>query len=158
MIDPQAYGPEIAGILALPPDEARAAIRRSKLPKLVRAGLYLHFNYWEEAHELAQDVETPDGSYWHGIVHRQEPDAANAGYWFRRVGEHSIFPALRARAAELGYRTGATWDPIAFIDYCENARAGSPEEQIAKEVQRAEWELLFDHCAAQAKPGAAQTS
>jgi hypothetical protein len=158
MIDPQAYGPEIAGILALAPNEARDAIRRSALPKLVRAGLYLHFDYWEEAHELAQDVETPDGSYWHGIVHRQEPDAANAAYWFQRVGAHPIFPALRARAAELGYRTGANWDPIAFIDYCENAQAESAEEQIARDVQRAEWELLFDYCAREAKPGAAQTS
>jgi hypothetical protein len=155
MFDPQAYGPEIAGILALAPGEARDAIRRSALPKLVRAGLFLHFNYWDEAHEMAQDVETPDGSFWHGIVHRLEPDPGNAAYWFRRVGAHPVFPALRTRAGELGYRSGATWDPIAFIDYCENARPGSEEERIAKEVQRAEWELLFDYCARQAKAGSA---
>jgi hypothetical protein len=65
------------------------------------------------------------------------------------VGKHPIFPALRARAAEIGVECGKSWDPLAFIDYCEAARQrpGSPEERKALEVQRAEWQLLFDWCA-----------
>ena len=55
---------------------------------------------------MAQDLETQEGSYWHAIVHRQEPDAGNSGYWFRQVGKHPIFPALRARAAEIGVEFG----------------------------------------------------
>jgi len=160
MFDPEAYGPVVAGVLALDHGsaEARDTIRRSGLPDLVRAGLFLHLGCWKEAHEVAQDIDTQDGSYWHAIVHRLEPDASNAAYWVRRVGSHPTFPALRARAAESGYRTGVTWDPIAFIDYCENARPGSEEERIAQDVQRAEWELLFDHCAREAKLGASGPS
>jgi hypothetical protein len=164
MFDPKAYGEEVAQILALGGNgerlmplagaqcsslRARDLLNRSKLPDLVRAGLYLYFGCWTEAHEMVDDLDTPDGSYWHAIVHRQEPDPGNSGYWFRRVGQHPIFPGLRARAKEIGVETGPQWDPIAFIDYCERARQrpGLDEERKAQEVQRAEWQLLFDHCA-----------
>ena len=164
MFDPHAYGEEIARILAMGGDglrpmplaggkctsvEARAALKSSSLGPPVLAGLYLYFGSWEEAHTVAQDLDTPEGSYWHAIVHRQEPDAWNSGYWYRQVGRHGIFPSLRARAAELGVDFGAHWDPIKFIDYCERARVcpGSPEELKAMEVQLAEWQLLFDWCA-----------
>ena len=114
------------------------------------AGLYLYFSCLDEAHNIAQSIETPDGSFWHGIMHRQEPDAGNAGYWFRRVGRHAIFPELRAAADSLGYPAGPSWDPFAFIDACEKARrnAGSPQELLLQKVQLAEWQLLFHHCAA----------
>jgi hypothetical protein len=148
MFDTDAYGPTIASILVSAAEDARDSIRRSGLPDQVRAGLFLHFGCWKEAHELAQNIETPDGSYWHAIVHRMEPDPDNAAYWFRRVGAHPIFPALRARAQELGYSSGAKWDPFAFIKFCE--RDSGP---VSEAVQRAEWELLFDHCARQAKTG-----
>lgn len=162
MFDPDSYGPEIARILALDGSgerlmplaggtcsspEGRDLIRGGKLAPLVRAGLYLYFSCWREAHETAQDIDTPEGSYWHAIVHRQEPDAWNSGYWFRRAGAHPVFPALRERAAELGYPAGTRWDPIAFIDFCERAEPGSGAERVALEVQRAEWQLLFDYCA-----------
>jgi hypothetical protein len=98
---------------------------------------------------VAQDLDTPEGSYWHALVHRQEPDAGNSAYWFGQAGRHPIFPALRARAAEIGVEFGKNWDPRAFLSYCEAARTrpGSPEERMALEVQRAEWQLLFDWCA-----------
>lgn len=113
------------------------------------AGLYLYFSCWDDAHRLAQDIDTAEGSYWHGIVHRQEPDPGNAAYWFRRVGAHAIFPALRERAVSLGMPLGARWDPLAFIEICERARrqTGSELEKQALQVQLAEWQLLFDYCA-----------
>ena len=171
--DPQTYGSAVAAILHLDGDgrrlmplatsgggsnEARALIReagarklfpRSRAPEAALAGLYLYFDCWTEAHETAQDVATPEGSYWHAIVHRQEPDAWNSGYWFRQVGAHPIFPALRDAAAEVGLSVGAKWNPQAFIELCEQARQnpGSDLESQAREVQRAEWQLLFDYCA-----------
>ena len=75
------------------------------------AGLYLYLSCWDEAHTVAQAIETAEGSYWHAIVHRQEPDVSNSAYWFRRVGEHPIFPGLRERAAAAGMDVGARWDP-----------------------------------------------
>src|SRR5580658_2747784 len=95
--DPKAYGPEVAAILALdgdgerlmplvhgrsPSPEGKAALaalaRRKLLPEAALAGLYLYFSSWHEAHEIAQNISTPEGSYWHAIVHRQEPDASNS--------------------------------------------------------------------------------
>jgi len=164
MFDPNAYGEEVARILALDLNgarmmplaagqcssaEARELVSRSKLPDLVRAGLYVYFSCWRDAHELVNDLETPDASYWHAIVHRQEPDPGNSAYWFRRVGQHAVFPSLLERAKEIGLAVEGTWNPIMFIDYCERARVrpGSEAERKAMEVQRAEWQLLFDHCA-----------
>ncbi len=79
----------------------------------------------------------------------RNPTRATRGTGSGRWARHPIFPALRTRAAEIGVEFGNRWDPLKFIDYCEEARKcpGSPEEQKALEVQRAEWQLLFDWCA-----------
>ena len=44
------------------------------------AGLWLYFGGFEEAHELAQNLSTTEGCYWHALLHRMEPDAWNSGY------------------------------------------------------------------------------
>ena len=120
-------------------------------PEAAMSGLWLYFSCFEECHNLCQDLSSAEGSYWHAILHRQEPDAGNAAYWFHRVGRHAIFPMLAARARELGFTgSGASWDPSAFVDFCERARkAGehSAEHRTALAVQLAEWQLLFDYCA-----------
>ncbi|HEX3878798.1 MAG TPA: hypothetical protein VHW24_17545 [Bryobacteraceae bacterium] len=161
--DPTIYGPAIASLLALDSNgqrliplvqsspshaEAKAQIDSLHAPPPVRAGLYLYFSLWSQAHETAQDINSPEGAYWHAIVHRQEPDASNSGYWFRQVGEHPIFPALRDQAVSLGVDLGPRWSPTRFIEFCEQARQqpGSDAERRALEVQRAEWQLLFDYC------------
>ena len=45
---------------------------------------------WEKAHNVAQDVESPDGAWVHAYLHRKEGDASNAAYWYRRAGR-SVF-------------------------------------------------------------------
>jgi hypothetical protein len=167
------YGQEVAAILALDGDglrpmplapkscsnpEARErlkGLRTSQLfgdalcPEGAMAGLYLYFSCLDEAHAIAQDLGTAEGSYWHGIMHRQEPDAWNAGYWMRQVGKHPIFAALRDEAKRLRFDSGHEWNPMEFIEFCEAARVrpGSDEEWIAQTVQLAEWQMLFDYCA-----------
>jgi hypothetical protein len=40
---------------------------------------------WDAAHRVAQDVDTPDGSWVHAYLHRKEGDLSNAAYWYRRA-------------------------------------------------------------------------
>jgi hypothetical protein len=178
--DFQAYGTPVAEILALdqnghrliplvsgscssPP--ARVILQRqnagdlfpgTRAPEEALAGLWLYFSCLDECHRIVQDLSTPEASYWHAILHRQEPDPGNSAYWFRCVGSHPLFPNLReaardigARYPDSGFRAGEDWDPFAFIEFCEQARRrpGSPSERVALEIQRVEWQLLFDRCA-----------
>lgn len=111
-------------------------------PEAAMSGLYAYFSCFDEAHSIAQNITTPEGSYWHAIVHRREPDPDNATYWLRRVGRHPIYAALAAAAGR------ETWDPVAFVETCERARQqpGSDLETHARALQLIEWQLLFDYC------------
>src|SRR5512133_1230224 len=115
MFDPNAYGGEVAAILALGGNgerlmplaggkctstEARERIEHVQLSPAVMSGLYLYFSCWAEAHGMVDDLSGQDDCYWHAMVHRQEPDPGNSGYWFRQVGKHAIFAVLREHAAE----------------------------------------------------------
>lgn len=40
---------------------------------------------WEMAHNVAQEVESSDGSWVHAYLHRVEGDLGNAAYWYRRA-------------------------------------------------------------------------
>lgn len=120
------------------------------------AGNWLFHGDLDRAHKIAQEIETPEGSFWHAIMHRREPDASNSAYWFRRVGKHPLFPALHERVAALladytdvNFHLKAEWDPFAFIDFYEVARRkpGSREKALSDAIERIEWELLFDYCA-----------
>ena len=134
----------------------QALFPQARHPQAAMSGLWMYFSCLDQAHKLSQDDASVEGSFWHGIMHRQEPDPGNAAYWFRRVGRHRIFPALREEADRIRQRypsvafvTGAEWDPFAFIDFCGAARRKpkSDAERLAMEIQRAEWQLLFDWCA-----------
>jgi hypothetical protein len=109
------------------------------------SGLWLYFNSLDEAHAICQENEGhPERDFWHAIVHRREPDASNSKYWWRRVGSHPVLKRLVEEAHSLGYRYT---NPLDFVDFCERVRdSGTPDEEIAKQVQLLEWRLLFDHC------------
>lgn len=178
-IDPEVHGPVLAELLreerlnplgpGLPNEAVRSKLAAFDLAKAVaprrvrdrtlaaacRAGLWLYHNFLDESHALSQEIATPTGSCWHGLMHRREPDAANAAYWFRRVGEHPIFEALAAAARAFGLSPGSSrWDPFDFIDRCEQYRGtGGEQELLLVRVQQREWELLFDWCLRQATGG-----
>jgi hypothetical protein len=144
-----------AKLLALP-DEALTAphpIRDADMAAACRAGLWLHHDFLDESHKISQSIETAEGSYWHGLMHRREPDYANAAYWFRRVGKHPVFAELASEARRLAATESmnvvvpSPWDPFWFIDYCEACAAGRERgEHFARLVQQREWELLFAFC------------
>lgn len=56
---------------------------------------------WARAHELAQSVDTADGAWVHGYLHRKEGDLANADYWYRRAGRVRPAVPLAAEWAEI---------------------------------------------------------
>lgn len=157
LVSPRAVDPEIQTLLrGLKPVLAGNA----RCPEGALAGLWLFAGGWQQAHEIAQDLESAEGSYWHAIIHRQEPDAWNAGYWLRRTGVHPIHEALRREAARCaavqagaGWPARVSWDGAAFVEYCEQARkrGGSEAERLAIEIQHSEWQLLFAWCAGPAQ-------
>lgn len=112
------------------------------------SGLWLLHDFLDESHAISQDLGGWIGAYWHGIMHRREPDAGNAKYWFRRVDANPVYEALAADAAEIGLPVpGGKWDPFAFVDCCERGRGrGSGAEMTCRRVQLREMQLLFDHC------------
>ena len=42
---------------------------------------------WETAHDIAQEIHTPMGSWIHALLHLIEGDIGNAGYWFRKANK-----------------------------------------------------------------------
>jgi hypothetical protein len=123
-------------------------VQRQDFAAACLSGLWLYHDFLDESHTLSQDLETAEGSYWHAILHRREPDASNAAYWFRRVGDHPIFEPLTKNAHDLGLQLRSDrWNPFDFIDLCEKHRgSGTTEEMLLRQVQQREWELLFDWC------------
>jgi hypothetical protein len=165
--EPTRYGPVVAEILAgerlsplgpgTPEPGVRAELRRFDphtdlgaevmdldAARACHAGLWLYFDYLDESHAISQDVNTPEGSCWHAIMHRREPDAGNSKYWWRKVGSHPVLDRLIELAPSLGYDYT---NPLDFVDFCERVRgSGSAEEEVARRAQLLEWQLLFDHC------------
>ncbi len=129
--------------------------RGSEEPEAALAGLWLYFSCFEEAHELANSCTSQEGYLWHAIVHRLEGDSGNSAYWFTKARAHPVHSELTTEAAKIvvrypraEFRVGR-WDPFAFLSFCDRARQqpGSQHAQVALEIQRLEWQLLFDYCA-----------
>ena len=139
------------------------ALKDPSLANAVKSGLLLWNDALDDSHNISQGVGSKTGSYWHGIMHRREPDYSNSKYWFARVGNHPVFPTLRVRilnTLEAGSNQPAqlaryaeaikqndNWDAPQFIDWCQDAAGHSDDEvvEFLQTVQVEEIKLLLEY-------------
>ncbi len=138
----------------------------------VAAGLLQMHDFLEESHVCSQRIEgrgtDRSGDYWHGIMHRREPDYGNAKYWFRRVGVHPVFGEMAPEAdtilRECGDPRSEQWRqrlsgagagmPCRSWTCVNNApsQPDGPLERAVRKIQWTEMNLLLQHVC-RAMPG-----
>lgn len=113
--------------------ESSSAVKHSGALDLLKGGLFYAVDALDLAHAIFQDDPSPEGSYWHGMLHRREGDFWNAKYWFQRAGRISAIKDVPG------------FDPVAFVTRCERAAQHEGAEEPAEllELQRREWEALL---------------
>lgn len=123
----------------------------------VVSAMWLYHGFLDASHTISQSLESPTGSFLHGIMHRREGDFGNAKYWFRRAGRHPIEDSLVAEAIALAEASDAAiadtvlgfgdrWDPFRFVDLvADSVGTDSQDERLCQQIQREEWWLLFDY-------------
>ena len=99
---------------------------------LLRAGVWLYVDDLDRSHAISQGLHSPEGSFWHAIMHRREGDFSNSKYWLRQAG---------ATPFEL-----ESYDPREFVDQVAAAGGKNPADLL--DTQRREWLAMFAHCAA----------
>lgn len=70
-------------------------------------------NEWTAAHNAVQDDAGTDSAWVHALLHREEGDAFNAAYWYRRAGK----PMCKTSLADERERIILT-----LLDACETSR------------------------------------
>jgi hypothetical protein len=77
----------------------------SGLSEALLALWYCKKGDWHRAHDVAQDLHTPMGSWIHALLHLIEGDIGNAGYWYARAHKPAAKPA----------EIDAEWEKIARV-------------------------------------------
>lgn len=130
---------------------------RAQTRRLAEATILIWSDHLESAHRVVQEIETAEGAYLHGVVHRREPDFWNAKYWFRRASRASVNAAMAApseseardpsvEAWSSRVFPGGRWEPLAFVDACEAAQAlpeSAPLVRWARSLQARELETCL---------------
>ena len=164
LVPQDAWSPELTDTLAsssLDDLFQGKSVKNTTFGEAIKSGLLLWNDALDESHTISQELGNQTGSYWHGIMHRREPDYSNSKYWFGRVGPHPIFPALRERALAIlkeipnpsdalaniaqTIEADGNWDAYQFIDWCQAAENGSDADvtRFLQQVQAEEIKLLL---------------
>jgi len=135
-------------------------------PALLLAVAHLFNDDYDGSHTICQGFEREHAaaSYWHGLIHRREPDYRNARGWYGRATQWEGCLNIRDRVQDVLERVmlmpeygGArdlafglkqhvdatgNWDPLYFTDLCERSDANSEraasEVLLLEEIQEAE--------------------
>ncbi|HRQ87360.1 MAG TPA: hypothetical protein PLA50_01075 [Bacteroidia bacterium] len=75
----------------------------AELSAELRALWHAKAGEWDAAHDIAQEIPSPTGSWIHGLLHAIEGDFGNSAYWYHRAGQ----PPIRAGQID------AEWSRIA---------------------------------------------
>jgi hypothetical protein len=79
----------VVGAAAMNRDHFKASLTQAAPPAGLSAALralwWQRKGDWEQAHEAAQSDEGSDAAWVHALLHREEGDLSNAGYWYRRA-------------------------------------------------------------------------
>lgn len=137
---------------------------------MIRAALYVQNDDLKAAHAICQPMgrDLPEASYWHGVIHRREPDFDNAHSWFLRAESPGMAAALYkavcdllqqaiqlpdygdARACALAFfrhlQNLGTWDALYYLDLCRQCANKGDEalHLLLEDVQRVEFETAFE--------------
>ncbi len=149
-----------------PTDLLRDPLVNPAMAQGVLCGLWLWHDFLDQAHALAQADTTVTGSLWHAIMHRRQGDFANSKHWYAKCQRHFILGPLAQHVSvmtstlpadiRLLRLTLSGWDASAFVNLVQDVAAtpADPLHCLVVEIQRLEWRLLLEHCAAQAVEGA----
>ncbi len=144
----------------------RTTLAKPDLGLAVRSLLYLWNGWLQEAVDAARPVPNPERHYLIGLCHRQAGQAAEAKTVFQTMGSHPIYAPLAEYAVETIRLMGRVkdktlirfrqimefdpvWEPFAFIDLYELARAQKLDRisvEVVRTLQCREWEMLFTQC------------
>jgi len=139
---------------------------------LVRGALFHKNDDLETAHEICQQIDRETGcaesSYWHGIIHRREPDFDNARGWFRKAEGLECNEALSQTVSSLlqqviqqpdygaareialvflrHLQAQGTWDALYLVGLCERVQKDDDGDlrRLLEEIQEVEFDTLFD--------------
>ena len=168
-LDPQAYrklvpdGPGLTQARDIlesmrPADLIAGAVKDADEASAMLAGLWLWHDYLDESHRIAQQIETPTGSFWHAIMHRREGDFSNSKYWYARCTAHPALKVLAAQAGAVVHHLPADkrilkivmsgWNPNGLVDLVEDVhdKPDDPRHETAVRLQMLEWRVLFESC------------
>lgn len=136
------------------------------------AGLWLLARDWHRSHTISQELHDPEGSYWHGILHRIEGDYWNSKYWLRKSGGAAIGQQLVNQIRDCTGQLIQSENPASSGQIPDQLKLNQPDSvslelvnlvekvvtqkkavdrQAAEMVCWWEWQLLFFHCLCQHK-------
>lgn len=122
---------------------------------LTASALWLLAGDLDASHQISQAIDSAEGSYWHGIMHRREGDYSNAKYWFRRVGQHAMHGQLVAHIQAAESRFAPRKLPLdrldnssslanELVDLCQVAVHGQPPWKVdLEQICWWEWQLML---------------